>query len=51
MQSFVDLVLIQRLQLVQLPVGQWLLRRPMADFAVVDGWAAGPGARASSDAK
>ena len=51
MYNIVDLVLIRLLQLVQLPVGQRLLHRPMTDFAVVDGWAAGPGARASSDPK
>ena len=51
MQSFVDLVLIQRLQLVQLPVRQRLLHRPTADMGMAAGWAAGTGARASSDAK
>ena len=51
MQSFVDLVLIRRLQLVQLPVEQRLLRRPTADSAMLAGWVAGTGVRASSDAK
>ena len=51
LQSIVDLVLIHWLQLVQLPVGQRLLHRPSADSGVPAGWAAGTGARASSDAK
>ena len=51
MQSFVNPVLIQRLQLVHLPVRQRLLHRPTADMGMPAGWTAGTGARASSDAK
>ena len=50
-QSFVDLVLIQRLQLVQLPVRQRLQHRPTGETGMPAGWPAGTGARASSDAK
>ena len=51
MQIFVDLMRIQRLQLVQLPVWQRLLHRPTADTGMPAGFAAGTGAQASSDAK
>lgn len=51
MQTIVDLVLIRQLQLVQLPVRQRLLHRPTTNTGMPAGWAAGTGARASSDAK